>query len=256
MSTEFGQSAFMNNLSASNAADKQMEAIMAAIAEQRREFDTTQKNMAPWLKSGQGAVSMLSSMMQPGGELYKTTPTLAEVEMDPGYQFGLSQSLDAIRAKMGSLGLSGSGNMGKALIDYANDAATGDYQQAYNNWMQGKNMLYNRLAGLSGTGQVTAGELGNMGQNNANAISGLWSQYGNAAASGVPNYSGAFQSLNNNLVSGLGTYLNWQQQQNMLNNMQSMYGGFNNTGYMSGGYGGDTNLGTTNYFAGDAGFAM
>ena len=228
--------AFLNNLSASDASDKQMNAAMAAIAEQHREYDIGQQNQMPWLTAGQGAVNRLSWLMQPGGDLAKTTPSMSDLMMDPGYQFALKQGQASIGAQMGARGLAGSGNLGSALIDYSTGDASKEYQQAYNNWMTGQNTLYNRLAGISGTGQVTAGEMANQGQQYANAYGQQMTNYGNAAAGGVPQWgnmvAGVGNNMNNQMMSGLGAYLQYQQQQNQLNAYQSMYGG----GYGESGY--------------------
>lgn len=55
---------------AKKAADAQVQAAQLAIDEQRRQFDTTQQNFAPYLGAGTGALDQISALLgisSPGG---------------------------------------------------------------------------------------------------------------------------------------------------------------------------------------------
>ncbi len=69
-----------------------------------------------------------------------------------------------------------------------------EYQMAYNQFQQGQANQYNRLAGLSGTGQVAASQLGAAGQSAAGNVANINLQSGNAQASGINNAAAATAS--------------------------------------------------------------
>src|SRR5215472_7003329 len=62
-------SALIGSSAAKSAAETQAQSAEAAIAEQQREFDKQQANLAPWLAAGQGVLPLLTSGTQPGGAL-------------------------------------------------------------------------------------------------------------------------------------------------------------------------------------------
>lgn len=233
------------------SANKQAEAERAAIAEQEREFNasqqfaqqqwnTTQANEAPFLRAGQGAVAQLSQLTStPGQGLLTpwnqtfTAPTAQQAEQTPGYQFALNQGLQALDRGAAARGSILTGGTGEAEQQYGqglasqtyqqtyNNALT-QYQQAYNQFQQNQANQYNRLAGLAGTGQVTAGQLGNqaqgvtntianLGENTANQIGNYTQNLGSANASG---YAGTFSNFGGAL-SNLGSYA---QLSSLLNN--------------------------------------
>lgn len=206
------------------ASEDQLAASRESIAEQQREFDLNQKNQQPYLQAGQGAVNQLSTMMQPGGQLANTTPTLAQLQMDPSYGFVAQQGINALAASGAASGNYGSGNMGVALQNYGQGLASTQYQNALGNWQGEQTNLYNRLAGLSGTGQVAANNLGVAGSNMANSV-------GNALQTGANNASAynvqAAQQMGNALGSGsggsvdIGKYINAYQQNNYDWNQQN-----------------------------------
>jgi len=58
-------------------------------------------------------------------------------------------------------------------------------KQGILNQMQNYNLDYNRMAGISGTGQVTAGNLGQLGEQSAGNLSNYAMDAGQARASGI-----------------------------------------------------------------------
>jgi hypothetical protein len=76
-----------------------------------------------------------------------------------------------------------------------------------------ENQLYNRQAGLAGIGQTSANLVGQAGQNYANAAGNLMTGAGAAQAAGQVGVANA-------ITGGLGTYLNYNQGNALLDALQ------------------------------------
>lgn len=156
---------------ASSAAKTQAGATQAGIDEQRRQYDQTRQDFTPWREAGQRA---LGSLEQDIGRM----PTPDEVMADPGYQFGMNQGMQAIDRRLAAIGGRRSGAAAKAGARFATDYASTQYGAAY----QRRQDRLNRLAALAGIGQTATGASAAAGQNARNAITGLISSQGDAAA--------------------------------------------------------------------------
>lgn len=214
-----------------SAAQLSSEATQASLSEQKREFDTNQQNLQPWLQSGQGALGQLNTMLAPGGTLQQgysaALPTAPgapapfdpnSVKFDPGFQYRMDQSNKALQQWAAARGGLFSGGTGQKLVRNAQDMTSqeyqnaysrdfGAYQQNYQNQLQsygaqlqgygtGANTfyanqanLYNRLAGLAGTGQTAANQLAVTGTQAAAGIGATGVQ--GAAAQGAAGEAGA-----------------------------------------------------------------
>jgi hypothetical protein len=203
----------------SKAADAQLQAAQAAIAEQRRQFDVTQANNAPFLATGTAANARLSQLLgtAPGytgtdaGSLTKPF-TSADLNADPvynsGLQFGLDQGTKAINARAIAGGNYDSGATLKALTQFGNDYGSTKANDAFNRFQTTQGNTFNRLSGVSGTGQTAVGQVAAAGQNATNNISGLLTDQGSARSAGivgganaVTGAAGNINSLANNFSS-------------------------------------------------------
>ena len=219
-------SSLIGSSAAKTAAGDQEQASEAAIAEQEREFNTTQANEAPWLAAGTGALSQLTSGTAPGGSLVApypggafTAPTGVDESNDPGYAFRLAQGDQAIQRGAAAGGGAFSGGTLKALTRYGQDYASNEYQNVYNRALTGYNTnfnaynvsqgnTYNRLASLAGMGQTATGQLGQLGQTNSSTLAQLITGSGNAQAAGTLGSASAINSGLNSLTSGTNNALN------------------------------------------------
>lgn len=153
---------------------------------------------------------------------FKFDPSSVDVTQDPGYAFRLKSGVDAITAAGSAAGNLGSGNLLTALTRYGQDlgsqeygaAYTRDYGRAldeYNSALQNQNTLYNRLAGLSGTGQVSAGNLAGQGLATASNIGGMMGQigagFGNAAVANRFLQNQSAGQISQQAGQGLGNWL-------------------------------------------------
>lgn len=148
------------NKQADRAAQAQTQASQAAIAEQRRQFDITQQNQAPWLAAGQNA---LATLQDPNA-----------FQSSPGYNFLRQQGMQGIERSAAARGGAASGNALKALAQFQ----TGLAQQDYGNW-------WNRQANLAGVGQTAATNLGQFGASMAGNVGNALINAGEARASGI-----------------------------------------------------------------------
>ena len=127
--------------------------------------------------------------------------------MDPGYQFRLSEGEKAINRASNAAGNRYSGATLKDLLRYGQDYASGEFGN-----------IYNRLAGVAGTGQAATQGLGALSQNYANNQANLITGAGNASAAGTIGSANAIGSG----ISGAG---NAVQQYLLLRNLMGNSGG-------------------------------
>jgi hypothetical protein len=207
---------------ANNATVTQAQEAQNALDFQKQQWDTQQKNEAPFLQAGQGAVTQLSSLMNNGGfpswDQTFQAPTADQARQTPGYQFALDQGNQSVQNSAAARGGLLSGNTLAASQQYGQGLADSNYQQVYNNslmqYQQSYNQFqnnqanqFNRLSTLAGGGQIAANQLGQEGQaaaqNSGNISIGLGQQIGNnlnnSAAARASGYVGAANSVNNGL---------------------------------------------------------
>lgn len=177
-----------------NAEQAQLEAVRLgvqqqdrALAEQRRQFDTSRQDQMPWLDAGRGALAQLVAQL-PG---LTAAPDASQFREDPGYQFAFDEGQRAIDRSAAARGTLNSGGTLKALARFGQGMADQQYGQWYDRQRALQTDKFNRLSAIAGTGQTTATNLGTLGQNFANQqsgtlsnIAGLHMQGGNARASG------------------------------------------------------------------------
>lgn len=188
------------------------------------------------------------SLMQPYGKTF-SAPTLEDMEQnDPGYQARLKlgqQAFEQSAAARGNLLTGGTAQAENQLAqDYASNEYNNFYNQAfntfgenYNQYAQNQANQFNRLAAMAGMGQTTAGQLGTLGQSAANAVSNnllstgqmMGNDYQNAAAA---NATGMYNSANayGGMASGIGNSIGGMMNLSMLQNLLNRGTGYTPTG--------------------------
>jgi hypothetical protein len=223
-----GKAADAQSAAAQQAAALQHEDAQAALDFQKKQYSDQQRNMAPWLQAGKTDLATLQgqlpSLTAPFTEKFKA-PTAATEQNDPGYQFRLQQGMKALQNSASARGDLLSGNTLAATTQYGQDYASGEYGNVYNRAMQeyqnrfnvynaNQTNKFNRLASLSGVGQTTGQQLGQIGQNMNNAAAATASGYVGAGNA----WSGALSGAGNSILD---LY--------MLNKMGGGFGGSNPT---------------------------
>lgn len=175
----------------SGAADTQSGAANSANDVIQRNYNTTLANLAPFISGGTNSLAALLSgigvgsdgSFNPGASLVKPFDATT-FSSSPGYNFQLSQGINAIDNSSAAKGGAFSGNTLKALTNYGQGVANQDYWNAYNAYNQNQNSVFNKLASPVGTGLSAATALGGVSTNTANQIGSNIIGAGNAQAAG------------------------------------------------------------------------
>jgi hypothetical protein len=208
-----GSSLYWAN-AAQQAGSAQAAAASRAADLQYQQFRDTAALQEPFRQAGVRALPLLEAQrnMMPGAFTGKV-----DLTQDPGYAFRLSEGQKALDRSAAARGGLISGGALKAAQRFGQDLGSQEYQNAYNRALTGYNADvareatgYNRLAALAGYGQTATGQIGAAGQNMASNVGNLMTSGAAAGAAGT--VGGA-----NALTGGLGSYLNYAGQQDMLN---------------------------------------
>ncbi|KAF1698361.1 hypothetical protein CSC62_05485 [Pseudoxanthomonas jiangsuensis] len=175
------------------AANKSASAAKAAgrnaTAEQARQFNQTREDMMPWLESGEWALDRQQQVLN--GDY---SGFLASPDYQAALQLGTEQ-LDAGATAGGNLW---GGGADADRIQFGQQLAS---QNLGNYW--------NRLAGLSQTGQTTANQLGAYGQNYAQQYGQNQWGVANARSSAYGQQADAVNNLANLGISAYGYKNGW-----------------------------------------------
>lgn len=307
----------MGRSASSKAAEAQAQASRDSIAEQRRQYDLTRSDNAPWMQAGSATLAKLmqglglaygpsttttspgpstgqpqqpafndGAEQGPDGTWRKFMPgedgggnwatlndfkgqvnpaqsqnmvtttagpqapdpndpftgslmrkfTMADRDADPvyqsGLQFGLDQGTKGINARAIAGGGYDSGATLKALTQFGNDYGSTKAGDAFNRYNAQNDSIYNKLTGVSGSGQVATAQVGQAGQNMANNVSQSMQDIGNSRAAGIVGGSQAYGSAAQGVNSAVNGYQNNQVLQQLLKNRG--YGGGAGSGYGAG----------------------
>lgn len=189
---------------AAEAARIQAAAAEKALAENKRQFDVSRSDQLPWLQSGGRALSKQEALTGLGGQEAQRQ-AYAQFEESPGQAWLRDQTMQGVLNQSAAIGGLGGGNVRRELQEHAAGLASQDFGN-----------YYNRLAGISGTGQTTGAQLGQLGAQQSAQAGNLTNMAGQARASGVLGsgqaYAGGLQQQsqidaqrNQNMLSGIGT---------------------------------------------------
>lgn len=211
----FGSS-LLGGSAAKSAASTQAAAADRAAELQNQQYQQTREDLAPYRAAGQTALNALT----PLATNYQKFG-MDQFQQDPGYGFRLSEGQKALDRQAAARGGLISGGALKAAQRYGQDMGSQEYTNAFNRYQLERNAQLNPLQSLAGVGQTTATQLGQFGATNAANVGNLMT--GGAAAQAAGQVGAA-----NAMTGGLGTYLNYTSNNNLLNalkNRGSTYGG-------------------------------
>lgn len=160
---------------------EQAEAAERAGDLQREIYYRNREDLAPYREVGRAALSDLRDIYLTGEKDYTTSP---------GYDFRLSQGVEARERAASARGRRLSGAQEKALTRFGQDYATADYDQNFN-----------RLSALAGTGQTATNTGVSAGQNYASGMGRATENAGAARASGYVGGANAISGGINNALS-------------------------------------------------------
>ena len=226
-------SALIGASSSRSAAKTQAAAATNATELQAAQYEQTREDQAPYREAGYNA---LAEMQRTAGNVPGAFKFgAADYTADPGYEFRLAEGRKALASTARARGGLVSGQTLKGMQDYAQESASQEFQNAYNRAFTGygtdvarENQLYNRQAGLAGIGQTSANLVNQAGQNYA-------TNAGNLMTSGAAAQAAGRVGAANAITGGVGTYLNYSQNNALLNALRTPQA---NVGYgTSAGYG-------------------
>lgn len=108
--------------------------------------------------------------------------SMADFNADPGYGFRLSEGLKLLQNSAANRGNLLSGNTLKGITNYGQNAASQEYQNAYNRYVQDQATQRNTLANIAGYGPTAGAQAGNAGTNYANTAGSLGMNAANTGA--------------------------------------------------------------------------
>lgn len=191
---------YLNSQATKDAADAQRDASNRSIALEREMWETGRADLAPYRDAGVNALGQMQNFQMPNF-------SIDNFQASPDYQFRLTQGLDDVNTAAGAGLMRNSGRTMKALEDYRQDTAAGEYSNWYGRQMGQNQDQWNRYAQMAGLGGNATSQAVNANQNTANAIS---QQYGNI---GNANSAAAMQPANyyNNMMNqGMQAYALWK----------------------------------------------
>ena len=186
----------VQGLSSYFASKAQQDAAREANATQWNMFQQNRADLAPWRNAGTTAVGQLTDLTTPGKQF-------DTMNLDPGYNFRKEQGQNALDNRQRAAGKFYSGPGLQGAAEYNQNYASNEF-----------NNVYNRLAGIAGTGQTAAQNTAQLGANTANQVSNNQTGAGNARASGYVGFGNAVQN-------GIGQY----NTLNQFDQMMKMFGG-------------------------------
>jgi hypothetical protein len=134
-------------------------------------------------------------------------------QADPGYAFRLSEGQKALDRSAAARGGLISGGALKAAQRFGQEMGSQEYTNAFNRYQTERQARLNPLQSLAGVGQTSVNQLSTAGQNYANAAGEAMGAAGQARASG-------YMGMANAISGGVGQYLNYQQNNNLVNALQ------------------------------------
>lgn len=199
------------------AGELQKQTVDQQIALQREMFNKQLELQQPYQEAGVNALNKLQGLSD------YTKFGMGQFQQDPGYGFRLAEGQKALDRQAAARGGLISGSALKAAQRYGQDMGSQEYQNAFNRYQTERGALLNPLQSLAGVGQTAANTMGsNAGQFGANAGNALGSYGTNASnlmTSGGAARASGYVGGTNALTSGLGQYMNYTQNQNLLNRL-------------------------------------
>jgi len=215
-------SAILGGAASKSASGAQADAANRATDAQREAFDKQVELNKPFYDTGVNALTKLSEQ----SPYTRDTFTFQE---DPGYAFRFNEGMKGLNASAAARGGLISGNALRAATDYGQMSGSQEYQNAYQRYLANQALKLQEYNTNTGVKQ----NLASMGQASANNQAGAAGAFGASAAGNIIGAANAGAAgtvgAANALTSGVGTYLNYNQNQNMLNafNNRSAYGNAN-----------------------------
>lgn len=192
---------------ARSAASTQANAANRAADLQEQQFQQTRQDQMPFREAGVNALGKLQGMAD------YTPFSMNAFTRDPGYGFRLSEGQKALDRSAAARGGLISGNALKAATRFGQEMGSQEFSNAFNRYQTERQATlapYMTLAGFGTSANAANAQAGqNYATNAGNMITG-------GAAAQAAGQVGAANAIN----SGLSQYLNYTQNNNLINALQ------------------------------------
>lgn len=178
----------ISGLFGSSAASKNANAMRQAIEYQKELDKLTRTDLAPYRKFGAEQLEEYDSWLS-------NPATNPSAYLDPGYDFRLDQGNKGVTSNAATAGLLQSGDTLRGLTNYGQEAASQEYNNAFNRYIgEGEFRRGNAAMGQNASvmgGQLALGGSGNVGNITANTNFGgadqVWANVAGGLAGAVGN---------------------------------------------------------------------
>lgn len=207
----------------------QERALNQQLAAQKEAMDRQIALQEPWRQAGQTALNKLVPL-----SLNYQKFGMDQFTQDPGYAFRLQEGEKALERSAAARGGLISGGALKAATRYGQEMGSQEYNNAFNRYQTERASQLQPLQSLAGVGQSATNQMGSAagaygaGASNAYGAAGAGAAtaYGNLGAAQGANainaanarasgYVGGANAMN----QGLSQYLNYSQNQNLMNTL-------------------------------------
>ena len=206
-----------------DAAKAQLKATKMTIAQQNNALERQIGLQDPFRQTGVNALADYGTASQ------YTPFGMEQFQADPGYQFRMAEGMKALERSAASRGILQSGGTLKDITRFGQDAASQEYQNAFQRYLAERQQKLQPLEYRIGLGQAAAsGQAANIGSTAQN-VGNLTTSMGNIRSAGIMGQANAFTNTLGN-ISGLATqgaeaygqYQAAQPYQNYLKSIQGM----------------------------------
>jgi hypothetical protein len=151
---------------------------------------------------------------------------MEQFQADPGYSFRMSEGLKALERSAASRGILSSGQTLKDITRFGQDAASQEYQNAFQRYLTERQQKLAPLEYRIGLGQAAASrQAANVGSTAAN-VGGLMTSLGDIRSAGTMGQANAYNNMLSNLSSvatqGANAYGQYQAAQPYQNYLRTI----------------------------------
>ncbi len=149
-----------NIIGAGQASAQQVrQAAGEGIARVDENTINANKLLDPYRESGDVATNQLTQGLQTGGDFNKT-PGMADLQIDPGYEFRRQQAQKALEGSAAARGNALGGNAYGQILGLNSNLASQEYQNAFNRFQTSTQNRFNNLNTVAGRGAQVGNEQG------------------------------------------------------------------------------------------------
>lgn len=200
-------------ISGNKQAKAAKDASKAQTRAQERALAAQTELARPYVEAGKNAMTQYQNLAP-----YQSFG-MDQFQADPGYQFRMSEGLKALERSASARGLLQSGGTLKDITRFGQDAASQEYQNAFQRYLTEREARMDPYRYLTGVGQAAAaGQAANVGEG--------MTALGNIQSAGIMGQANAFTNTLGN-ISGLasdaaGAYGQYQAAQPYQNYLRSI----------------------------------